>query len=100
MYEYCKDNAYKEYHTWKKSINWKGVKGIIQHFSMREGGSTEPSPSKEYCLIYFLFVFSIPVAAIVDFMVSRIGTIAPCPLHVDHFGPIRDTIKSVVAATA
>ena len=31
--------------------------------------------------------------ATVGFMVSRIGPIAPSPLLVDHFGPIRDTIS-------
>ena len=46
----------------------------------------------------FLIV-SIPVAAAVDFMLSRIGQIAPLLLLVDRFVPIRDTIKSTAAAT-
>ena len=32
-------------------------------------------------------------------MMARIGPIATYLLLVDHFGPIRDTIKSMVAAT-
>ena len=32
-------------------------------------------------------------------MVSRIGSIPPLLLLVEHFGPIRDTNKSTVAAT-
>ena len=39
------------------------------------------------------------VAATVDFMVSRICPIAPLLLLLDHYGPIRDTIKSTVSAT-
>ena len=34
----------------------------------------------------------------VDFMVPRIGPITPLLLLVDHFGPIRDTMESTVAA--
>ena len=37
------------------------------------------------------FIFSIPVAATINFNVSRVGIIGP--LLVGHFGPIRDTIK-------
>ena len=39
------------------------------------------------------------MAATVDLMVSRIGAIAPFLLILDHFGPIRDTIKAIVAIT-
>ena len=39
------------------------------------------------------------MAAAVDFMLSRIGQIAPLLLLVDRFVPIRDTIKSTAAAT-
>ena len=46
-----------------------------------------------------LFPFLIPVAAKVDYMVARIGPIAPLLFLVDHFGPIHDTIKSTVAVT-
>ena len=38
------------------------------------------------------------MAATVDFMVSRIGPIAPLLLLVAHYGPICDTIKSTVTA--
>ena len=38
------------------------------------------------------FDILIPVAATVDFMVSRIGHITLLLLLVDHFGPIRDAI--------
>ena len=39
------------------------------------------------------------MAATADFMVSRIVPISPLLLLVDHFGPIRENIKSPVAAT-
>ena len=42
-------------------------------------------------------IFSIPVAATVNFMVSRIGLKAPLLLLLDNFGPIHDTLKSTVA---
>ena len=60
-------------------------------------GSTEPSLAEEYSLL--LAFFSIPLAATVNFMVLRIGQIAPLLSPVDHFGPIHDTITLKVAAT-
>ena len=51
-----------------------------------------------FTLSIFNFFF-ICVAATVDFMVSRISPFSPLLLLVDHFGPIRDTIRSTVAAT-
>ena len=39
------------------------------------------------------------MADTVDFMVSRIGSIEPFQLLVDHFGPICDIMKSTVAVT-
>ena len=49
--------------------------------------------------VYFKrFTFlSIHVAATLDFVVSKIGTIAPLLLLLDHFGAIRNTIKLTVA---
>ena len=47
----------------------------------------------------FNVVFSFLVAAKVDLMVTWIGPITPLLLLVDHFGPIRDTVESSVAAT-
>ena len=41
-----------------------------------------------------IFIFSIPVASRVDFMVARIGTFVP--LLVGHFRPIRDTSSLVL----
>ena len=46
-----------------------------------------------------ILIYSIPVAATVDFMVERIGPIAQLQLPVDHLGTILDTIKSTEAAT-
>ena len=39
------------------------------------------------------------MAATLDFIVSRIGPIAPLLLLVDHFETIQDTIKSTLVAT-
>jgi len=44
----------------------------------------------------FFFIFFDPCGR--DFMVSQIGPNAPYLLLTDHFEPIRDTIKSTVAA--
>ena len=41
------------------------------------GGFTEASPAQEHSLFKALIILSIFVAAMVDFMVSRIGPIAP-----------------------
>ena len=51
----------------------------------------EPSQAQELGLLESFWNFSIHVAA-VDFMVSRIGPIAPLKFLMDHFGPTRDTI--------
>ena len=45
----------------------------------------EPSSAEEYGPLYLIFMFSIPFAAMVDLLVSRI---------VGPFGPIRDTRNS------
>ena len=62
------------------------------------GRSTEPSPARESGLLeaFFLYFFD-PCGR--DFMVSQIGPNAPYLLLTDHFEPIRDTLKSTVAAT-
>ena len=39
-------------------------------------------------------MYSITVAATLDFMLSRIGPISPILLQVDHFGPINNIIES------
>ena len=57
----------------------------------------EPSPEQEYGYFKGFSISSIPLAATVDLMVSRIGPIALLLLLVEYFGPIRDTIKSTVA---
>ena len=59
------------------------------------GESTEPTPAQQYGFLWALFIITIPVAAMVDFMVSRIGPIDPCLLLVDHFGQKRDTILKI-----
>ena len=68
-------------------------------FPTLHGGSTEPSPTQEYGLFKAVLILSFPVAATVDLMVSRIGIIAPLLIVLDHFGPIRTTLKSHVAVT-
>ena len=51
-------------------------------------------------MVYFKrFYFSISVTTTIDSIVSRIGPIAPSLLLVDNFEPIRNTIKSSLAAT-
>ena len=47
-------------------------------------------------LLWAFFIFSIPVAATVGFLVSRVGPIAPLLFLVDHVRSIRDTIESTV----
>ena len=41
------------------------------------GGSKEPSPALLYGLLYTFFIFSLSVAAMVDFMAQRRGPTAP-----------------------
>ena len=47
--------------------------------------------------VHRFFFFLDPCGRPCDRFYDVIGTIAPLPLMVDHFGPIRDTIKSTVA---
>ena len=72
------------------------LKGLFTDFTLRP---TDPSPAQVYDLSYMALIFSIPVTASVNFMVSRNGQIATLLLLVNHFGPIRDIIKSTVALT-
>ena len=69
------------------------LKGLVTDFTR---GS--PSPAQEYGLRKAFFIFSIPVDATVDFMVSRIGFISLKLLMLDEFGLIHSTILMILAA--
>ena len=72
------------------------LKGLFADFTCRVHGTVTRS---EIRFTLSVLHVSIPVAATVNFKVSRIGPIAPLLILVGHFGLIRDTIKSTVAAT-
>lgn len=69
------------------------LKGLVTEFTW---GSTEPYTAQEYGLLNFFFN---PVDPTDDFFISRIGPIVPLWVLVVHFRQIRDTSKSIVAAT-
>ena len=71
---------------------FKYLEGLFTEFTWGVQG-TVSSLGIRFTLTVLLLLF-IPVAAKVDFEVSRIDPIASLPLLVDHFGPIRDTIES------
>ena len=50
-------------------------------------------------LVFFLFIFFIPVDARVDFIVDRVGPKCSVSDSNGAIGPLRDTIKFTVAAT-
>ena len=61
------------------------LKGLFTDFTW---GFTEPFLAQEYGFLEAFLIFSIPMVAMVDFMVSPIGPIEPLLLEVDHFSPI------------
>ena len=69
------------------------LKGLCTYFAIEE-------IRKRVQKYDFLLIFSIPVAATADIMVSRIGPIATLLLLVHYFEPVRDVDSiSTVAAT-
>ena len=76
------------------------LKGLFTDFTLGVHGTVSPLRNT-VCLLHFSFFSFDPYDleyATIDFIVSRIGPITPLLLLLDHFGPIRDTIKSTVTA--
>ena len=76
------DNRKKSFKNIRKAVNHV-LKLVLRSIKLKN-------------TVYFTFL-SIHVAATLDFVVSKIGTIAPLLLLLDHFGAIRNTIKLTVA---
>ena len=73
------------------------IKGLFTDFAWGVQGTV--SSSRIRFTSKFGSIIFIPVAAAVDFMGLRISPIVSLLLLAGHFGPIRDAIKSAIAAT-